>query len=296
MNPAARPVPNGLGATAFWRYTYSQQSQTIMNIHSTAVVDPTAELDGSVRVGPYAVIEKGARIGADTEICSHTVISGATSIGAGNRIGPFAIIGAPPQDLHYQGEETRVVIGDHNVIREYVSVHRGTVAGRGVTTVGNHNLLMAYVHVAHDCLVGDHVIMANAATLGGHVTVEDRATLGGMVAVHQFSRVGSYSYIGGMSGLSKDVPPFVIAAGIRGGLRVTGINKIGLRRAGFDPEDIKQLHRAFKIIFRDQELLLTEALDRAQAEMAECEPVQRLVRFFRDSKRGVVRVAGDDEL
>ena len=267
-----------------------------MNIHPSAVIDPGAELDSSVRVGPYAVIEKGVRIGADTEICSHCVLSGATSIGAGNRIGPFAMIGAPPQDLHYKGEETRVEIGDHNVIREYVSVHRGTVAGRGITTVGNHNLLMAYVHVAHDCLVGDHVIMANAATLGGHVTVQDRVTLGGMVAVHQFSRVGEYAYIGGMSGLSKDVPPYVIASGIRGGLRATGINKIGLRRAGFDAEDIKQLHRAFKIIFRDQELLLADALAKAETEMGDCEPVRRLVHFFREAKRGVVRLAGEDEL
>jgi len=267
-----------------------------MNIHPTAVIDSAAELESSVRVGPYAVIGKGVRIGSDTEIGPHVVVSGPTTIGAGNQIGPFANLGAPPQDLHYQGEDTRLEIGDYNVIREYVSLHRGTMAGRGVTTVGNHNLLMAYVHVAHDCVVGDHVIMANAATLGGHVTVEDRATLGGMVAVHQFSRVGAYAYIGGMSGLSKDVPPYVIAAGIRGGLRVTGINKIGLRRAGFDPEAIKQLHRAFKIIFRSQDLLLADALDKAQTEMADCEPVQTMVRFFRESKRGVVRVAGDDEL
>ncbi len=267
-----------------------------MNIHPTAVIDPAAELDSSVRVGPYAVIGKGVRVGADTEIGPHAVLAGPTTIGTGNTIGPFANVGAPPQDLHYQGEETRLEIGDHNVIREYVSLHRGTVAGRGVTAIGSHNLLMAYVHVAHDCVIGDHVIMANAATLGGHVIVEDRATLGGMVAVHQFSRVGEYAYVGGMSGLSKDVPPYVIASGIRGGLRATGINKIGLRRAGFDAETIKQLHRAFKIIFRDQELLLNDALAKAEAEMGDCEPVRRLVRFFRDAKRGVVRLAGDDEL
>ena len=271
------------------------KDQANMNIHPTAIIEPGAELDSSVRVGPYTVIGKGVRIGADTEIGPHAVISGATTIGVANRIGPFTNIGAPPQDLHYQGEETRLEIGDHNVIREYVSLHRGTAAGRGVTNVGSHNLLMAYVHVAHDCLVGDHVIMANAATLGGHVTVEDRATLGGMVAVHQFSRIGGYAYIGGMSGISKDVSPYVIVAGIRNGMRVTGINKIGLRRAGFDAETIKQLHRAFKILFHSQELLLAEALDKTEAEMADCEPVQRLVRFFRESKRGVVRTAGDDE-
>ncbi|MFC1512913.1 acyl-ACP--UDP-N-acetylglucosamine O-acyltransferase [Thermodesulfobacteriota bacterium] len=267
-----------------------------MNIHPSAVVDPAAELDSTVQVGPFVVIEKGVRIGADTVVGPHTVISGPTTIGVGNKISPFVNLGAPPQDLHYQGEETTLEIGDHNIIREYVSLHRGTVSGRGVTSVGNHNMLMAYVHVAHDCQVGDHVIMANGATLGGHVTVEDRATLGGMVAVHQFSRIGEYAYIGGMSGLSKDVAPYVIAVGIRNGLRVTGVNKVGLKRAGFDLEDIKQLSRAYKVLFRSNDLILQDALLKVEAEFADCQPVLRMVKFFRDSKRGVVRTAGEDEL
>lgn len=253
-------------------------------------------LTGSVRVGPCAVIEKGVRIGADTVVGPHAVISGPTTIGIGNTISPFVNLGAPPQDLHYNGEDTTLEIGDNNIIREYVSLHRGTVSGRGVTSIGSNNMLMAYVHVAHDCQVGDHVIMANAATLGGHVLVEDRATLGGMVAVHQFTRIGSYAYIGGMSGISKDVPPFVIVAGIRNGMRVTGINKVGLKRAGFDMESITLLGRAFKLLFRSNDLILQDALDKVEAEFGDCQPVQRMVTFFRDSKRGVVRTAGDDEL
>ncbi len=267
-----------------------------MNIHPSAVIDPAAELDSTVQVGPCAVIEKGVRIGADTVIGPHAVISGPTTIGVGNKISPFAIIGAPPQDLHYQGEETTLEIGDHNIIREYVSLHRGTVSGRGLTSVGNHNMLMAYVHVAHDCEVGDHVIMANGATLGGHVVVEDRATLGGMVAVHQFCRIGEYAYIGGMSGLGKDVAPYVIAVGVRNDLRVTGINKVGLKRAGFDPEEIKQLSRAYKVLFRYNDLILQEALTMVEADFADCQSALRMVKFFRDSKRGVVRTAGEDEL
>ncbi|MDH4320734.1 MAG: acyl-ACP--UDP-N-acetylglucosamine O-acyltransferase [Desulfobulbaceae bacterium] len=267
-----------------------------MNIHPSAVIDPAAELDSSVRVGPGAVIEKGVRIGADTVIGPHAVISGPTTIGVGNTISPFVNLGAPPQDLHYHGEDTRLEIGDHNIIREYVSLHRGTATGRGVTSIGNHNMLMAYVHVAHDCQVGDHVIMANAATLGGHVLVEDRATLGGMVAVHQFTRIGGYAYIGGMSGISKDVPPYVIVAGIRNGMRVTGINKVGLKRAGFDAEAINMLSRAFKLLFRSSDLILQDALDKVEAEFGGCEQVQRMVKFFRESKRGVVRTAGEDEL
>ncbi|MFZ5775551.1 MAG: acyl-ACP--UDP-N-acetylglucosamine O-acyltransferase [Thermodesulfobacteriota bacterium] len=266
-----------------------------MSIHPTAVVDPGAELHETVTVGPYAVIDKGVRIGADSVVSPHAVVTGATTIGARTTIGPFATIGAPPQDLKYHNEETRVVIGDDNQIREYVSIHRGTPGGRGITTVGNGNLLMAYTHVAHDCTLGDHVIMANAATLGGHVEVGDRVIIGGLTAVHQFSRIGEYAYIGGMSGISKDVPPYVITAGIRNQLRVTGINRIGLRRAGFSADSIKRLMNAYRIIFRTPELLLQDALVKALDEGADCEPVARLVNFFKASKRSVIRQAGDDE-
>lgn len=265
-----------------------------IKIHPTAVVDPKAELDSSVVVGPYSIIEKGVSIGADTEIRPHTVLEGLTTIGERNKIGPFATIGAPPQDLTYKKEKTRLDIGHDNEIREYVSIHRGTPSGHGVTTIGDGNLFMAYSHVAHDCRIGNHVIMANAATLGGHVEIQDRVTLGGLVAVHQFSRIGEYAYIGGMSGISKDVPPYIIVSGIRNQMRVTGVNKIGLKRAGFKVDVIRKMSKAYTIIFKAPELLLQEALDKVMEEFSDCEPAMRLVQFFRESKRSVVRSSTDE--
>ena len=260
-----------------------------MNIHPTAIVDPEAELDSSVKVGPYVVIEKGVKIARESIIKPHTVISGPTIIGSGNVIGPFATIGAPPQDLKYKGEDTELVIGDNNQIREYVSIHRGTVTDKGITRIGGGNLLMGYVHIAHDCVIGNSAILANAATMAGHVHIEDHAIIGGLVAIHQFSRVGQYSYIGGVSGISKDVPPFIIVSGIRKEMRVSGINKIGLRRRGFDNETIKKLDAAYKIIFMSPELLLKDALEQAEKEVEDCEPVRQLIDFFRNSKQGVIR-------
>ena len=260
-----------------------------MHIHPTAIVDPGAELDSSVNVGPYVIIEKGVRIGRDTIIKPHSVITGPTTIGSGNVIGPFATIGAPPQDLKYKGEDTELHVGDDNQIREYVSIHRGTVGDKGITSVGSGNLLMGYVHVAHDCVVGDSAILANAVTLAGHVRVEDYAIIGGLVAVLQFTRIGAYSYIGGLSGISKDVPPFIIVSGTRKDMRVSGINKVGLRRRGFDNDTLKKLDKAYKIIFMTPELLLQNALDQAAAEISDCEPVNQLINFFRTSKQGVIR-------
>ena len=260
-----------------------------MPIHATAIIAPQAEIDASVTVGPYAVIEKGVTIHADTEIKPHTVITGPTTIGTGNVIGPFATIGAPPQDLKYKGEDTELIIGNNNHIREYVSIHRGTVTDKGVTRIGDNNLLMGTVHVAHDCVLGNSVILANGAALAGHVQVDDHAIIGGLVAVQQFSRIGAHCYIGGMSGISMDVPPFVIVTGTRKDMRASGINKIGLRRCGFDTTTIKKLDRAYKIIFMTPSLLLQEALDQAVEELPDCEPVTQLVDFFRTSKQGVVR-------
>lgn len=266
-----------------------------MTIHSTAIIDAGAELDSSVTVGPYTVIEKGVRIGAGTVIGPHAVITGATVIGRDNAIGPFTSIGTPPQDIKYKGEETGLVIGDNNQIREYCSIHRGTQDGHGITRIGNNNMLMAYAHVAHDCTLGNNVILVNNATLGGHVEVGNRVTIGGMTAVHQFSRIGEYAFIGGMSGISMDVPPYVIVAGIRNDMHVRSINRIGLKRAGFSGDDIRKLSRAFTLIFKTQDLLLQEALDKVLAEIPDCEPVTRLVTFFRESKRSVVRLSSDDE-
>ena len=266
-----------------------------MNIHPTAIIDPGAEVDSSVNVGPYVIIEKGVRIGPDTTIKPHTVISGPTRIGSGNVIGPFATIGAPPQDLKYKGEETELVIGDNNQIREYVSIHRGTVTDKGITVIGNGNLLMGYVHIAHDCVVGNSAILANAATMAGHVHIEDHAIIGGLVAIHQFSRVGAFSYIGGVSGISRDVPPFIIVSGTRKQMRVSGINKIGLRRRGFDNETIKKLDKAYKIIFMTPNLLLKDALEQAAQEITDCEPVTQLIDFFHASKQGVIRTVETED-
>ncbi|OGR05687.1 MAG: acyl-[acyl-carrier-protein]--UDP-N-acetylglucosamine O-acyltransferase [Deltaproteobacteria bacterium RIFOXYD12_FULL_50_9] len=266
-----------------------------MTIHPTALVDAGAELDSTVSVGPYAVIEKDVKIGAGTEIGSHTLITGVTTIGERNKIGPFVTVGAPPQDLKYKNEKTELIIGNDNQIREYASLHRGTPTGRGKTTLGSNNLLMAYVHIAHDCEIGNQVIMANAATLGGHVAVGDRVTLGGLAGVHQFVRIGAYAYVGGMSGIGRDIPPYVIASGMRSQMRISGLNKIGLKRCGFDADTLLKLERAYQIIFRTPELLLAQALELAEQEMPDSEPVRILVDFFRTSKRSVVRTVGDEE-
>ncbi|MBU0729699.1 MAG: acyl-ACP--UDP-N-acetylglucosamine O-acyltransferase [Proteobacteria bacterium] len=266
-----------------------------MSIHPTAIIDPGAELDSSVTVGPYAIIEKGVKIGAGSEVAGHAVISGSTFIGERNKIGSFSTIGVPPQDLKYNNEDTRVVIGNDNIIREYVSIHRGTPSGRSQTTIGSNNLLMAYVHIAHDCKLADYIIMANAAQLSGHVDVEDRVTFGGFVAVHQFTRIGKYAYVGGMSGITKDVPPYLLVSGTRSGMRITGINKIGLKRSGFDNETIRKMMKAYQIIFKTPGLLLKDALDQALEEIPDCEPVEYLVNFFNNSQRNVVRESSDDE-
>lgn len=265
-----------------------------MNIHPTAVIDPRAQLDSSVTVEPYAVIDGPVRIGPETRIGAHAVVSGHTTIGARNAIGSFTSIGAPPQDSHYKGEPTELIVGDDNLFREYVSIHRGTLKGNGRTLIGNRNMIMAYCHVAHDCIIADHVIMANLATLAGHVEIGSHANLGGLVAVHQFCRIGDYAYVGGMSGISLDVPPYVIMEGIRNQMRIAGINKIGLRRSGMDRETIKKLEEAFKILFRSPQLLLKDSLAMLEEEMKDCLEVQLMVDFFHSSKRGVVKRTIDD--
>jgi UDP-N-acetylglucosamine acyltransferase len=265
-----------------------------MPIHPTAVIDPKAQLDSSVIVEPYAVIDGPVNIGPETRICAHAVVSGHTTIGARNTIGSFATIGGPPQDMHYKGEPTELIIGDGNQIREYVSIHRATVKATGKTLIGNNNMIMAYCHIAHDCIIADHVIMANVATLAGHVEIGSHANLGGMVGIHQFCRIGDYAYIGGMSGIGLDVPPYVIMEGTRNQMRIASINKIGLRRAGMDRDTIKNLEEAFKILFRSPEILVKDALVKLEEEMKDCAEVQKMVQFFHSSKRGVVKRTLDD--
>lgn len=265
-----------------------------MNIHPTAVVDSQAEIHESVKIGPYVVIDGPVKIGPESSIDAHAFVSGNTTIGSGNAIGSFATIGGAPQDIYYQGEPTELIIGDDNHIREYVSIHRGTVAGNGKTVIGSANMIMAYSHIAHDCIINDHVIMANVATLAGHVEIGDHVNLGGLVAIHQFCRIGSYTYVGGMSGISLDVPPYVILTGTRNRMRIAGINKIGLRRNGMSKETISKIEQAFKIIFRSPQLLLKDALDKTLADISDCKEVHIMVEFFHNSKRGVVKRTTDD--
>lgn len=265
-----------------------------MAIHKTAVVDKTAELDSSVEIGPYAVIGKDVKMGAGTRVEAHAVVSGPCTIGERNLVGSFATVGGAPQDLSYRGEPTELIIGNDNQIREYASIHRGTPHGKGKTVIGNNCLLMAYIHIAHDCVIGNNVIMANVATLAGHVEVGDRAAIGGLVAVHQFCRIGTLAYIGGVSGLGLDVPPFVIIAGIRERTRISGLNKVGLRRNGFSRETISNLDAVFRIIFRSPNLLLKDALELARNEYPDCPEVNDMITFFQTSKRGVVRRTTED--
>jgi acyl-[acyl-carrier-protein]--UDP-N-acetylglucosamine O-acyltransferase len=257
-----------------------------MKIHPTAIISPDAQLDKGVEIGPYSIIGSDVRIGKNTVIGPHTVIDDYTHIGEGCRIFQFCSIGAPPQDLKFGGEKTSVVIGDFNIIREFVTIHRATSADIGVTLIGDHNLLMAYAHVAHNCKLGNHIIMSNVATLGGHVHVEDYAIISGLSAVHQFSRIGAHSIIGGASGVAKDIPPYTLANGNHA--RLFGLNLVGLKRRNFSEETIKALGKAYRIIFRSR-LLLDAAIKKVEEEVENFPEVQHFIQFIKESKRGVCR-------
>jgi len=255
-------------------------------IDPRALIDDRAEIDEGVTIGPFTTIGPGVSIGRGTEIGPHVVISRNTTIGRDNRIFQFASVGEDPQDKKYAGEETFLEIGDRNVIREFATVNRGTVQDKGRTLIGSDNLLMAYTHVAHDCRIGDHAILANAASLGGHVDVEDWAILGGFTIVHQFCRIGAHSFCGMGSAISKDVPPYVTVGGHPA--KPHGINSEGLRRRGFTDEQIQAIKRGYKLIYM-QQLKLDEAIDRIEADSGEGEPVRRLVDFLRNRGRSIVR-------
>jgi UDP-N-acetylglucosamine acyltransferase len=255
-------------------------------VHPSAQVDPGAILAPDVVVGPFCVVGAGVRIGAGTVLHAHVVVEGPTTIGEQNRLFPFACVGMEPQDLKFRGEPTTLEIGDRNLLRESVTVHRGTVGGGGVTRIGSDNLLMAGTHVAHDCHVGSHVIFANAATLAGHVTVEDGATIGAFSGVHQFCRVGRQAYIGGYSVLTQDAAPYVLTVGNRA--RAFGINVIGLERKGVPPATIQALKQAYRLLFRAR-LSQEEALARVRSELKDIEEVRVLAEFIAGSERGVIR-------
>ncbi len=258
-----------------------------MSIHQTAIVHPNARIAEGVEIGPYTVIGEHVSIGRDTKVGSHALIEGWTTIGERNHIHSFTSIGTPPQDIGYKlQEETYVIIGDDNVIREYATVHRATTKADRKTEIGNRNFLMSYIHVAHDCKLGNNIIMANNAAFGGHVVVEDYALLGAIVGIHQFVRVGAYSMIGGQSAIVLDVPPYVNATGNRA--QLYGLNTIGLKRKGFSDEVINNLKQAYKIIFRSG-LTQEEAFKKTLQDFPDSKEVNHLVDFMRHSKRGVTR-------
>ena len=255
-------------------------------IDPRAVIDPAAELGDGVEVGPFAIIGPDVRIGRDTVIGPHVVIRGPTVIGAENRIFQFASVGEIPQDKKYSGEATRLEMGDRNVVRECATVHRGTVQDAGVTRIGSDNLFMAYTHVAHDCVIGDHVIMANGATLAGHVRVDDHAILGGFTLVHQFCAIGMHSFTAMGTPLNKDLPPYVMLGG--NPARPYGINTEGLRRRGFCAEDLSALKTAYKKLYLSG-LKLDEAREALSAMAASAPVIRPIVAFLERSRRSIVR-------
>jgi UDP-N-acetylglucosamine acyltransferase len=256
------------------------------HVHPTAIVDPRAELDSAVEVGPYCLVGAGVKIGKGTQIHSHAVIQGRTSLGEGNVVFPFATIGSVPQDLKYKGEPSELLIGNRNTIREYVSLNPGTAGGGMVTRVGDQNLLMMYCHIAHDCIVGDHNVIANSATLGGHVVIEDFVIVGGLVGIHQFVRIGTSAILGAGSMVSKDVPPYCNATGDRAKLH--GLNIEGLKRRGFDKAVIEAIRKAYRIAFRSR-LKIDDAVKKIRHEIASIPEVERFVSFITSSQRGVCR-------
>ncbi|MBF0146308.1 MAG: acyl-ACP--UDP-N-acetylglucosamine O-acyltransferase [Magnetococcales bacterium] len=257
-----------------------------VEIHSTAVVAAETQLGQGVRIGPYAVVGAEVILQDAVEVGPHAVIDGHTTIGKGTRVFSFASVGLDPQDVHYRGEPTRVEIGERCQIREFVSIHRGTESGGGLTRVGDDCMLMAYSHVAHDCRVGDRVVMANGATLAGHVEIQDHAVIGGLTAIHQFARVGRNAFIGGASAVSMDVVPFLSAAGNRA--RLTGVNVVGLRRSGFSEQTIAAIRQAHRIVFRSN-LRLEQAIEELEKELSSVPEVQCMLEFLQTGQRGFCR-------
>jgi UDP-N-acetylglucosamine acyltransferase len=255
-------------------------------IHPTAIIDPSAELHETVSVGAYSIIAGNVIIDSGTQIGSHVFIDQYTRIGKDCQLFPFTSIGTAPQDKKFKGEKTELVIGDENVIREYATINRGTPDGGGVTRIGNQNLLLAYIHIAHDCHLGNGITMVNVATLGGHVTLEDYSVIGGLAAVHQFVRIGAHAYVGGKTGVSQDIPPFVLASGERA--KLFGLNIVGLKRHNFSNESIQALKKAYQTVIRSH-LTIQEAMIRVEKEVPVYPEVQQFLEFVRNSKRGIPR-------
>jgi UDP-N-acetylglucosamine acyltransferase len=259
-----------------------------MSIHSTAIVDKSAELGNGVTIGPYCVVGPDVQIGANTALESHIHILKWTTIGERCHFHSQSVVGGDPQDLKYKGEMTRLTIGDDNTIREFVTLNRGSAGGGGNTTLGSNNLLMAYSHIAHDCHVGSNIIMDNAATLAGHVTVQDNSTIGAFSAVHQFCRVGEHAFIGGFSVITRDALPYIKTVGSRNDAKIYGINTIGLQRKGISEESIEELKQAYRVLFRSQ-LNAGDALKRAREREWSAAEVETLLHFIETSERGFIR-------
>ena len=257
-----------------------------MNIHPTAIVDPSAKIPASCTVGPYCVVGAEVELGENCQVHSQVVLAEKTTIGSDNQIFPFAVIGGDPQDVTYHGEPTRLEVGDRNIIREYVTINRGTLKGGGVTRVGSDTLIMAYTHIGHDSVIGDHAMLINGATLAGHVTVEEWAVVGALCPVHQFVRIGTHSYIGGGTTITQDVLPFSMTSAERD-THAFMLNKVGLQRRGFSPKRIARLHHAFKILLASK-LNTSQALEKLSAE-AQDPDVAALVKFIEASERGIIK-------
>lgn len=256
-------------------------------IHPTAIISPKAELGADIQIGPYCVVGDHVTLGDGCVLHSHVVIEGHSQIGAHNEFFPFAAIGGKTQDLKYQGEPTYLEIGDHNVFRENVTIHRGTRADTN-TKIGHHNLFLCYAHVAHECQLGDHIILSNNATLAGHVTVEDHAIISGLSAVHQFSRIGCHSMVGGMTRVNQDVAPYTIIEGSPSSTR--GLNQIGLQRRGFSKEDLSALKAAYKKLFLKKDINLSIGLaELKELDAAQNPSVQHLIKFIETTERGITR-------
>jgi UDP-N-acetylglucosamine acyltransferase len=257
------------------------------NIHPTALVDSTARIPSGCSVGPFCIVGEDVEMGEGCELLSHVVLKGPTKIGAHNRVFPFTTLGLEPQDLKFKGEKTRLEIGDNNVIRESVTIHRGTPNGGGTTRIGSNCLIMAYVHIAHDCEIADNVIMANAATLAGHVTVEEYAVVGALCPVHQFVRIGAYSYVGGVTTITQDVLPFSLTSAKRE-VHAFGMNSVGLERKGFSKERLRKIHGAYRILLSSK-MNVGDALAKIKSQGNLGEDVERLVKFVEGSERGILK-------
>ena len=260
-------------------------------IHKTAVIDSKALIGNNVKIGPYSIVGPNVEIGSDTIVHTHVNITGNTKIGKKNEIYPFCSIGTPPQDLKYKGEKNSLIIGDNNKFREYVNINPGTEQGGSITKIGNNNLFMVYCHIAHDCMIDDNIVLANNVQVGGHVSINKNAIVGGSCAIHQFSRIGEFAMIGGMTGVLSDVIPYGLSLGNRNFL--TGLNLIGLRRSGVSNQDIKIIQSAYDIIFRNE--TFRQNIENLSQELKENKYVNNIVKFINSDKKRPISVPIKDK-